>query len=96
MSKEKTLKIEKQPVEQPNPSNTPMTEQQMQQVMRKDMEMIRLRASVLELKAIKWRMIKEMLEAEINEKSVIDSSGLQAQLKDDMISLAESVLTISA
>jgi len=96
MSKEKTLKIEKQPVEQPNPSNTPMTEQQMQQVMRKDMEMIRLRASVLELKAIKWRMIKEMLEAEINENSVIDSIGLQAQLKEDMISLAESVLTISA
>ena len=91
MSKEKTLNVE----HNSSKEAPKMTDQQLQQVMRHDMDMIRLRASVLELKAIKWKMIKEMLETEINKKPVINKE-LGEKLKEDMTSLAESILTISA
>jgi len=98
MSKQKTLNVEKQPVSNEKASEQPnaqMTEAQLQQVMRHDMDMIRLRASVLELKSMKWRLLKEMAETEISGDTVLNEELLN-KVSEEMKSLAESTFNITA
>ena len=70
--------------------------EQLQEVMSRDINMIRLRASVLELKAIKFKLIMEMLDAKHNDQLVVNNTDTIARVREEVTGLLNSTMDITA
>ena len=80
----------------PKEQNVP-TMEQIQEVMNRDMSMIRLRASVLELKAIKFKLMTEMLATtNSSDKPIITDKEVIAKAKENITALLSSTMDIVA
>lgn len=87
---------EMNPAMEAQPEQQQVSLQQMEAMMQKDMSMIRLRANVLELKAIKFKLISEMLETKVGEELLINNTDLRAKAQEDVNALLESIMEITA